>query len=98
MAKDNPQEMESAHQWLVTAAEQLGLDKTEATSLTRELLDLTKDVAHNRSRPAAPLTAYLVGLASKDGAEARGHVEKLRALIASGEDLDDAAEDAGVES
>lgn len=89
MSKDNPQEMESAHKWLVGAAAELGLEKHEATELTRELLALTKDVAHERSRPAAPLTAYLVGLASANGDEARAHVEKLRAIIASGSDLAD---------
>lgn len=38
-------------------------------SLDRDLLlDLTKDVAHNVARPAAPLTAFLVGLAAgRDG-------------------------------
>lgn len=69
--------IESAHEWLVHAADILGLDKAEATALTRELLELTKEVAHNRSRPAAPLTAYLVGLASANGAEAREGIGKL---------------------
>lgn len=72
---------QSAHQWLEEAAELLGVDKHDATALVRELLDLTKDVAHNRARPAAPLTAYLVGLASQDTQEARANIVKLKAAI-----------------
>ncbi len=73
--------IQSAHQWLEEAAELLGVDKHDATALVRELLDLTKDVAHNRARPAAPLTAYLVGLASQDTQEARANIVKLKAAI-----------------
>ncbi|MGV0421253.1 DUF6457 domain-containing protein [Corynebacterium simulans] len=68
----------SAHQWLEEAAELIGVDKQDATALTRELLDLTRDVAHSTSRPAAPLTACLVGLASRDSDEARANIAKLR--------------------
>ena len=78
---ENQDPIQTAHEWLVEAAEILGLDKREATALTRELLDLTKDVAHNRSRPAAPLTSYLVGLASKDGEEAKANIAKLQERI-----------------
>jgi hypothetical protein len=48
--------------WLTTVATDLGLDPA---SLNRDaVLDLTRDVAHGVARPAAPLTAYLVGLAA----------------------------------
>ncbi|MGA8113224.1 MAG: DUF6457 domain-containing protein [Actinocatenispora sp.] len=41
-----------------------------ATPVDRDLvLDLTKEVAHNVARPAAPLTAYLLGLAVGAGAD-----------------------------
>jgi Domain of unknown function (DUF6457) len=53
---------------------------------TRDLvLDMTKDVAHGVARPAAPLTAYLMGLAvgrSGSVAEARALGERLSALAA----------------
>lgn len=49
--------------------------------LDRDLiLDLTKEVAHNVARPAAPLTAYLLGLAvgaGADPAEAAGRIGDL---------------------
>lgn len=63
MAKDDPAEIESAHRWLASAATELGLDQEIVRALAKPLLDLTREVAHNRSRPAAPLTAFLVGLA-----------------------------------
>ena len=73
--------IQTAHQWLEEAATLVGLDPKDATALVRELLDLTKDVAHNRSRPAAPLTAYLVGLASQDIEEARQHIATLKKAV-----------------
>lgn len=82
--KKDAERLQSAHEWLTEAARVLGLDEKEATVLTRELLDLTKDVAHNRSRPAAPLTSFLVGLAAGDIEEARENIAKLQRAIAAG--------------
>jgi Domain of unknown function (DUF6457) len=48
-------------QWLDDVVAALGLDPA---AFDRDLLlDLTRDVAHGVARPAAPLTAYLAGLA-----------------------------------
>ena len=47
--------------WVMAVAEDLGLAPNPAD--TRLILDMTKDVAHNVDRPAAPVTAYLVGMA-----------------------------------
>lgn len=63
MATDDPREMETAHQWLTSVAREFDLDEQLVTRLARPLLGLTREVAHQRSRPAAPLTAFLVGLA-----------------------------------
>jgi hypothetical protein len=49
-------------EWVVLAGDALGLDPAAVD--VAELLDLTKDVAHGVARPAAPLTAFLVGLAA----------------------------------
>ncbi len=53
-------------EWVAAAARQLGLDLAEAArdELVTAVLDLTADVAHGVSRPAAPVTAFLVGLAA----------------------------------
>ncbi len=47
--------------WTAAVKAELGIDQEVDIAL---LLDLTKDVAHNVARPAAPLTALLVGLAA----------------------------------
>ncbi|MGO1511314.1 MAG: DUF6457 domain-containing protein [Actinomycetaceae bacterium] len=49
-------------EWLVEAADELGLDPTEVD--VNLVLDLTRDVAHGVARPAAPLTAFLLGVAA----------------------------------
>lgn len=54
----------SAHEWLQQVSAELDQDPAVIRQLTGELLDLTRDVAHGPSRPAAPLTAFLVGFAS----------------------------------
>lgn len=71
----------TAHHWLEEAAEIVGVAPNDATALIQELLDLTKDVAHTQSRPAAPLTAYLVGLASANTEEARAHIAALKEAL-----------------
>lgn len=47
------------------------------------LLDLTRDVAHGVARPAAPLTAYLAGLAAgRDGGGAAELQQVVRTILA----------------
>ncbi|MPZ67012.1 MAG: molybdopterin-guanine dinucleotide biosynthesis protein MobA [Pseudonocardiaceae bacterium] len=55
--------------WTARACQALDLDPE---MLDRDLvLDMTRDVAHGVARPAAPLTAFLVGLAAgRDGGDA----------------------------
>ena len=55
--------MSTLEDWTAAVVAELGIaDLVDAG--TRDLvLDLTRDVAHNVARPAAPLTAYLLGLA-----------------------------------
>ena len=81
MSQTHEDPIQSAHEWLEEAARHLGLNPGEVTALTREILDLTKDVAHNRSRPAAPLTAFLVGLASSNVDEARSNIDTLKQVL-----------------
>lgn len=56
--------MQSAHAWLDRVASELGLPDAVVRTNIKGILDLTSAVAHNRSRPAAPVTAFLVGLAA----------------------------------
>ncbi len=48
---------------LAVAARELGLDPADLDLSL--ILDLARDVAHGVARPAAPLTAYLLGVATR---------------------------------
>ena len=48
-------------QWIDAVKQELGLDLDVDVA---ELLDMTRIVAHGVARPAAPLTAFLVGYAA----------------------------------
>lgn len=50
--------------WLDEVCAELDIDPSVLDSTTDPLLDLIRDVAHGPSRPAAPLTAFLVGIAA----------------------------------
>lgn len=70
--------MNTLDAWTTHVCHALDLDPA---ALDRDLLlDLTKEVAHGVARPAAPLTAFLVGLAAgRDG----GGTEQIRAACAT---------------
>ena len=74
--------------WVAAAARHLGLELAEADqdALVTAVLDLTADVAHGVSRPAAPVTAFLVGLAAgrapDPGAAVAAHIATVRDLAA----------------
>lgn len=64
--------------WIATACAELGIDPAE---VDRDLiLDMARDVAHGVARPAAPLTAYLIGLAVGRGEPARDATARVTAL------------------
>jgi hypothetical protein len=72
-------------EWTSRACEELGLDPR---ALDRDaVLDLARDVAHEVARPAAPLTAYLLGVAVGRGQPVTEAAGRLRAL-AQGWDTD----------
>lgn len=50
-------------EWLEQLTEQLGTDYRIDEESMHILLDLARDAAHEITRPAAPLTAFLVGVA-----------------------------------
>lgn len=68
--------MNTLEEWTSQVCAALGLDP-EATD--RDLiLDLTRDVARGVARPAAPLTAFLVGLAAGRDGDVAAAVDKVR--------------------
>ncbi|MEV4894434.1 NTP transferase domain-containing protein [Nonomuraea sp. NPDC055795] len=80
---DTMDDLEEAHmnvlsEWTALVCEELGIDPAK---VDRDLiLDLTKEVAHGVARPAAPLTAYLLGLAQGAGTAPEDAVARLTAL------------------
>lgn len=53
--------MSTLDDWAGTLCAELGLDPAEVSQ--KVVLDLARVVAHTVDRPAAPLTAYVLGIA-----------------------------------
>ncbi len=75
-------------EWVVAVGRLLGVEGLiDEDGLVDAVLDLTADVAHGVSRPAAPVTAFLVGLAmgrADDPAAAlKEHTAAVSALAAT---------------
>lgn len=81
--------------WLAEASEALSLPPGLIDDQVRDdLLDLTRDIAHNVARIAGPLTCYLVGMAVVNGADPAAAVAQLKQLIAAREPSPEAKPDA----
>jgi len=65
-------------EWTALVCKELGIDPARVDR--NLILDLTKDVAHGVARPAAPLTAYLLGLAQGAGTAPEDAVARLRRM------------------
>jgi hypothetical protein len=72
--------MNTLESWTEAACAELGLDP--AIMDTRAVLDIARDAAHQVARPAAPLTAYLLGVAVGRGLPLDGAAERIRVLAA----------------
>lgn len=73
--------MNTLEEWTSRACAELGLDP--AALDTTAVLDLARDVAHGVARPAAPLTAYLLGVAVGRGRPLSETAARLRELAES---------------
>jgi hypothetical protein len=75
--------MSTLEEWTAAVRNGLGLDPGPlSTPETRAVLDLARDVAHAVDRPAAPLTAYLLGVAVGRGLTLPDASDRVRALAA----------------
>jgi hypothetical protein len=72
--------MTTLDNWATAACEKLGIEV--ALVDIRQILDLARVAAHQIDRPAAPLTAYLLGLAVGSGQQADQAAAQLEALAA----------------
>jgi hypothetical protein len=72
-------------EWVTAVARELGLEEALDSATTVDMvLDLTSDVAHGVSRPGAPVTAFLVGVAAGRAEDpavaARDYAQKISRL------------------
>ncbi len=72
--------MNTLESWTEAACAELGIDP--AVLETRTVLDIARDAAHQVARPAAPLTAYLLGVAVGQGQPLASAAERLSELAA----------------
>ncbi len=80
MHRDDPVRMNRMRQWLTQVADELGLDPAVVLDHEEELLAMVSVVAHGRSRPGAPLSAFLAGVAVGRGAAASEVVARVAGL------------------
>ncbi|HYZ55939.1 MAG TPA: DUF6457 domain-containing protein [Streptosporangiaceae bacterium] len=64
--------------WVMAVCADLGLDP--ATADVRTVLDMAREVAHKVDRPAAPVTAYLLGMAVGRGLSLAVAAERVGSL------------------
>lgn len=75
--KDDPEVMAQMERWLTQVADLVEVDHSFWADHKDELLKLISAVAHGPSRPGAPLTAFLIGVAAGKG----GDVSELIATV-----------------
>jgi hypothetical protein len=70
--------MSTLDRWIEAACGELGVDRASVNE--RVILDLAKDAAHRVDRPAAPVTAFLAGIAVGTGQPLSDVAGRLTAL------------------
>jgi hypothetical protein len=76
--------MSTMSDWMSAVATGLGLEEAAASDATMQLvLDVTAEVAHGVTRPAAPVTAFLIGLAAGREADPLAAAGRYAAEIAT---------------
>jgi hypothetical protein len=70
--------MSELDDWVAAAAAELGLKSGDVQP--KVVLDVAREVAHQVLRPAAPLTAYLMGVAVGRGTDPADTAARISAL------------------
>ena len=70
--------MSTLQNWIAAACAELGVEQSIVDE--RAVLDLARDVAHRVDRPAAPVTAFLLGVAVGTGQDLSQASGRLVAL------------------
>jgi len=71
--------MSTLDRWIEAVCAELGIDRSAVDE--RLILDLARDAAHQVDRPAAPVTAFLAGIAVGTGLPLPDVASRLTALI-----------------
>ena len=71
--------MSTLDRWIEAACAELGVEAALVDQ--RMILDLARDAAHQVDRPAAPVTAFLLGVAVGRGQPPADAAERLTALV-----------------
>ena len=87
--------MSTLEDWTATVVAELGVADLVEPGTRDLVLDLARDVAHGVARPAAPLTAYLLGLAVGRGGDPAALAARIGALAAAGATPPGGADGAG---
>jgi hypothetical protein len=77
---DETRKMTLMNAWLDEVCAELGVERDVLSAVTPPMLRLIGEVAHGPSRPGAPLTAFVVGLAAARAADDPG--EQAAAVVA----------------
>ena len=64
-------------EWIDIVCDEFHLERPDVTAA----LDLAREVAHRVARPAAPITALLVGLASQTTSDVAAVTERVLGLL-----------------
>jgi len=76
--------MSTMSDWMSAVADELGLDTAAASDATMQLvLDVTAQVAHGVTRPAAPVTAFLIGLAAGRNPDSLAAADRYASKVAA---------------
>jgi len=78
--------MSTLQAWISAACAELGVP--ESLIDERAVLDLARDVAHQVDRPAAPVTAFLLGIAVGSGQQLGPAASRLLVLAERWQDAD----------
>ena len=81
----SPSEGNPLDSWIETVRDEFGIDAPVDRTL---VLDMARDVAHGVARPAAPLTAYLMGLAVGAGADPADAAARITRLATARAEAD----------
>lgn len=71
-------DVNTLEEWIELVCRELDItDAVSRADMQPRVLDMSRDVAHDVARPAAPLTAYLLGLAAGRSSDPEATADEL---------------------